>query len=225
MQASDPHFLLFSTALASSDGTYRWRFVLQPAGGDPCLAVADAEEGARPSRLELLSVVRGLEALEQPSRITLVTRSRYVIRGIRRGLAQWRERSFRWECFGQLVPIRDDDLWQRVDRAMQFHQIECREWRDDGDPGIGWSVNHQRDDAGDRGRSATACHLAVTRESLEFGAIIEEPALVIVPRASGRRATRAGTAPWPWLAAFARLRQAVLTPLAAIRRPAFTRAA
>ena len=66
-----------------------------------------------------------------PSRVTLLTRSRYVRRGIRRELNQWRERRWRWERFGKLVPIRDHDLWQRVDRALQFHQVECCAWSDD----------------------------------------------------------------------------------------------
>ena len=99
--------------------------MLQPIGGDQFLVAADVEPGTRGNRLELLAVVRGLEALEQPSRVTLLTRSRYVNRGIRRGLSQWRERKWRWERFGQLVPIRDRDLWQRVDRALEFHRVEC----------------------------------------------------------------------------------------------------
>jgi hypothetical protein len=51
-----------------------------------------------------------------------------VRRGIRRDLAQWRERDWCWERFGQLVPIRDLDLWQRVDRALAIHQVECFAW-------------------------------------------------------------------------------------------------
>ena len=114
MRAAGPHFLLYSTAPGIRESDRQWRFILRPVGGEASLAVADVEENAKPGRLELLAVVRGLEALEQPSRVTLVTSSRYVIRGIRRGLSQWRERGWRWERFGQIVPIRDDDLWQRV---------------------------------------------------------------------------------------------------------------
>ena len=70
----------------------RWKFVLQSVGGDEQLSAADAEPNIRRSRLELLAVVRGLEALDRPSRVTLLTGSRYVSRGIRRQLNQWRER-------------------------------------------------------------------------------------------------------------------------------------
>jgi ribonuclease HI len=78
-----------------------------------------------------LAVVRGLEALAQPSRVTLVTHSRYVNRGLTYGLAEWRANGWQWEHFGQMVPVKNRDLWQRVDRALLFHQLDCRRWRFD----------------------------------------------------------------------------------------------
>jgi ribonuclease HI len=127
MQSSTPHYLLFSEG--SFDGDQPgWKFVLQAVGNDEHFSAADTECESRAGRLELLAVVRGLEALAQPSQVTLLTRSRYVRRGIRRELAQWRERRWHWERFGNVVPIRDCDLWQRVDRAMQYHQVKCCAW-------------------------------------------------------------------------------------------------
>jgi hypothetical protein len=92
---------------------------------------ADEELESEEGRLALLAVVRGLESLEQPSRVTVVTPSRYVSRGFLFGLEEWRENGWRWERFGEMTPIKNRDLWQRIDRAMQFHQVECRVWRFD----------------------------------------------------------------------------------------------
>jgi ribonuclease HI len=125
MQASSPHFLLYSEASARCGECPGWKFVLQSVVGDDHFSAADTEFESRISRLELLAVVRGLEALDQPSRVTLLTRSRYVRRGIRRELSHWRASGWCWERFGKLVPICDHDLWQRVDRALQIHQVEC----------------------------------------------------------------------------------------------------
>jgi ribonuclease HI len=134
MSASCPHYLLFSQTTEApqqllSRSRKRWRFVLEALDGPTRIVADDVEPGARRGRLELLAVVRGLEALDGPSRVTLVTGSRYVTRGIRQGLEQWRKHNWRWERFGRWVPIRDGDLWQRVDRALQFHHIDCRTWR------------------------------------------------------------------------------------------------
>src|SRR5688572_23124916 len=132
MQLAKPHFLLYSEATLHENAEPRWQFVLQAVGEEQHFSAADTEHETRSSRLELLAVVRGLEALAQPSRVTLLTRSRYVRLGIRRGLNQWREKRWHWERFGNVVPIRDHDLWQRVDRAMQFHHVECCAWTNDG---------------------------------------------------------------------------------------------
>lgn len=128
-----PHYLLFSETTAAEQGagrhqTGRWRFVLEAVDDGPRVAAHDAEPGNDADRLELLAVVRGLEALDGPARVTLITRSRYVSRGIRHGLNEWRRRNWRWERFGRSVPVRDHDLWRRVDRALEFHRVDCRVW-------------------------------------------------------------------------------------------------
>lgn len=133
MNAPVPHFLLFSESRCPLPGldqsAGQWRFVLEAVDGSSKLVASDQEPGAIGERLELLAVVRGLEALDQPSRVTLVTASRSVDRGLRHGLPQWRENGWQWERFGKMAPVRNHDLWQRIDRALQYHRIECRTWR------------------------------------------------------------------------------------------------
>lgn len=93
------------------------------------MVASDHEPASCGERLELLAVVRGLEALDGPSRVTLVTKSRYVSRGMKHGLAEWRANEWRWERFGRIVPVKDSDLWQRVDRALLFHEVDCQAWQ------------------------------------------------------------------------------------------------
>lgn len=135
MSVRAPHFLLFSEAKQKSQSTRRadgqWRFVLESVDGEEKIEAIDSEPEVQGDRLELLAVVRGLEALDQPSRVTLVTRSRYVSRGLRFGLDEWRETGWKWEHFGELTPVKNDDLWRRVDHAMKYHHVECRTWRFD----------------------------------------------------------------------------------------------
>jgi len=105
--------------------------VLESVDGSSKLEATDEELEIDPERLELLAIVRGLEALDQPSQVTLVTRSRSVTRGLRFGIDRWRENGWQWECFGKMAPIKDSDLWQRVDQALRFHEVRCRTWRFD----------------------------------------------------------------------------------------------
>jgi len=136
MKVRSPHFLLFSGTCHSGyeepDEPDRWRFVLESVNGDGTFEASDAEPGVARERLELLSLVRGLEALDQPSRVTLVTPSRYITSGMRYGMPEWRENKWRWERFGQQVPVKNADLWKRVDRALYYHDVDCKFWRLDG---------------------------------------------------------------------------------------------
>jgi ribonuclease HI len=125
MNVASPHYLLFPD-VADEAQQGRWRFVLRAVDGSFRLDAEDVEPQTVGERLELLAVVRGLEALDQPSRVTLITTSKYVREGIRHGVMEWRENDWRWERFGQMVPVKNQDLWQRVDRAMRFHKIDCR---------------------------------------------------------------------------------------------------
>ena len=127
-----PHYLLLaesqSFSNARNDGG-RWRFVLEQIGGSEKLVVADSEPDVAGERLQLLTVIRALEALDQPSKVTLLTSSRYVTHGIRRGLPHWRDNNWQWERFGQMCSINDSDLWRRLDRALRLHEVDCRNWR------------------------------------------------------------------------------------------------
>jgi ribonuclease HI len=129
MTAPLAHYLLFAEAALDSSTGGTWRFVLEPVGDGELFSAADSEEVECAERLELLAVVRGLEALDHPAKVTLVTKSRYVSRGLKRGLADWRTNGWHWERFGRVVPVRDHDLWRRVDRALNFHQVDCRLWQ------------------------------------------------------------------------------------------------
>ena len=146
MNTTAPHYLLFTEAKHVSEPAIggRWRFVLEQIGTATRIEEADFERGLRGERLQLLAVVRGLEALEQQSRVTLITSSKYVGRGIRRGLTQWRQNDWQWEHFGSLTLIKNHDLWQRIDVAMQIHQINCRVWQFDP-PQVRTQVAHESD--------------------------------------------------------------------------------
>ena len=135
MNSGTPHYLLKSEA-SRENGSGRWRFVLRPLDGSPEIEAADLEPNVWGERLDLLTVVRALESLDQPSWVTLVGCTRYVEQGILYGIAEWEENGWRWECFGQMTPVRDVDLWQRMDRILQFHRVDFGRRRFDAGHGL-----------------------------------------------------------------------------------------
>ncbi|MFZ1937265.1 MAG: hypothetical protein WCB27_01440 [Thermoguttaceae bacterium] len=134
MNSPTPHYLL-KTEASQESGSGWWRFVLTPLDGSPEVEAADVEPDVWGERLNLLTVVRALESLDQPSWVTLVGCTQYVEQGIAYGIAEWRESGWRWEFFGQMTPVRDIDLWQRMDRILQFHRVDCGRRRFDAGHG------------------------------------------------------------------------------------------
>jgi ribonuclease HI len=130
MDARAPHYLLYSQADHEHEPG-RWKVALKTSAGKELFSATDCEPEIRGERLELLAVVRGLEALPHPARVTLVTTSRYVRRGLAYGLEEWRAGDWLWESYGKMVPVKHVDLWKRLDQALKFHQVEFRCWRVD----------------------------------------------------------------------------------------------
>jgi ribonuclease HI len=133
MQSVQPNYYLLTEACVSTEAAAapQWHFVLEARDGSCRLDVADAESDMPLDRIELLALVRGLEALDHPAKITLFTPSRYVSHGLRFGLDQWRENGWQWESFGQMTAIKNEDLWRRVDLALTIHNVECKALRND----------------------------------------------------------------------------------------------
>lgn len=140
MPTNAPHYLLLTETdydpQHPEDGG-RWRFVLEPMnqtaasdhGGIGRIEVSEREADVWGERLDLLALVRGLESLDQPSKLTLITSSALIGKQLRRGFDAWIENDWRWERFGQLKPIKDADLWKRIVAATEIHSVECRLWQ------------------------------------------------------------------------------------------------
>ncbi len=106
-----------------------WHFVLKDLRGGERFEVFDSETALHGDRLHLLALVRGLESLDRPAQLRIATANRYVYQGLTFGLQKWRNDGWRWESFGLLAPIKNVDLWQRVDQALKYHQIESTEFQ------------------------------------------------------------------------------------------------
>ena len=73
------------------------------------------------NRMELMAAIMALEAVKKAGKIRLTTDSQYVKNGITQWLANWKRRG--WKTASK-QPVKNQDLWQRLDRATIDHDIE-----------------------------------------------------------------------------------------------------
>lgn len=72
------------------------------------------------NRMELMAAIAALECLKEPCEIDLSTDSQYVRQGIMQWLQNWKRNNWRTS---NKEPVKNKDLWQRLDAACQPHQI------------------------------------------------------------------------------------------------------
>jgi ribonuclease HI len=82
------------------------------SGGDPATTN---------NRMEMRAAIAGLEALKRPCRVRLYTDSQYLRDGIMQWLPGWKARNWRT---ADKKPVKNVDLWQRLEAAAAPHQIE-----------------------------------------------------------------------------------------------------
>jgi ribonuclease HI len=97
---------------------------LEQSDGTPVFSADDTDLGDL-NRLTLLAAVRGLESIEGPSNVTLLSNNRYLIRSLSDSLPRWRQNDFVWEHFGRRIDVQHADLWRRIDRALSIHRVEA----------------------------------------------------------------------------------------------------
>jgi ribonuclease HI len=85
------------------------------------------------NRMELLAVIEALTALKRPCAVVLHLDSEYVRKGITEWISGWKARG--WKTAAK-QPVKNVDLWQRLDTLAQAHRIEWHWVRGhSGDPG------------------------------------------------------------------------------------------
>lgn len=74
--------------------------------------------------MELLASIAALEALKSPCQVSLQSDSRYLIDAMTKGwLRSWKARN--WQTSAK-KPVKNPDLWRRLETAAAPHQIDWK---------------------------------------------------------------------------------------------------
>ena len=72
------------------------------------------------NRMEMMAVIKALEALKSKSRVALHTDSKYVMQGITEWLIGWKARGWRT---ADKKPVKNQDLWEQIDSLVSKHEV------------------------------------------------------------------------------------------------------
>ena len=108
-------------ACSGNPGPGGWGALLRY--GDTEKEICGGEDATTNNRMELLAAIRAIEALKRPSTVRLHTDSTYLRDGITRWIGGWKANG--WKTAAK-KPVKNVDLWQRLDAAAAGHEIEWR---------------------------------------------------------------------------------------------------
>lgn len=106
-------------ACLGNPGPGGWAALLRFRGREREMSGAEAE--TTNNRMEMMAAIASLEALTRPSHVRLTTDSSYVKDGITKWLASWKARGWRTAA---KKPVKNQDLWERLDAAAGPHEVE-----------------------------------------------------------------------------------------------------
>ena len=111
-------------ACSGNPGPGGWGYILRhlPTGKESESSGGVAE--TTNNRMELTAVVKGLEALKRSCRVELFTDSVYVGKGISEWMPKWKANGWKRRENGKLKPVKNEDLWRRLDELMAKHNIK-----------------------------------------------------------------------------------------------------
>jgi ribonuclease HI len=106
-------------ACSGNPGPGGWAALLRFGGTERELSGGEAL--TTNNRMELMAAIRALEALTRPVKARLHTDSQYLRDGITAWLPRWKARG--WKTSDR-KPVKNIDLWQRLDAAATGHDID-----------------------------------------------------------------------------------------------------
>ncbi len=108
-------------ACSGNPGPGGWGAILSFKGQEKELFGGEA--ATTNNRMELTAAIAALEALNRPCVVHLHTDSSYLKSGITSWLMSWKRNG--WRTAGK-KPVKNAELWQRLDAAAARHEIDWR---------------------------------------------------------------------------------------------------
>ncbi len=125
-KAASPEVQLFTDGACSGNpGPGGWAFILRhPASGKE-MEQSGGEAETTNNRMELMAVIRGLEALKRPTHVELFTDSEYVRQGLSQWMPKWKaQRLERGPWGASAAEIKNLELWKRLDQLIARHHLK-----------------------------------------------------------------------------------------------------
>lgn len=124
MNGSNVEVLLFTDGACSGNpGPGGWAFVMRHIKTGTEKEASGGDENTTNNRMELSAVIEGLASLKRSTSVRVVTDSTYVMKGVTEWMKNWKRNGWRRKTRSGFEPVKNDELWKRLDELCQEHQV------------------------------------------------------------------------------------------------------
>lgn len=124
MNSLNEEVLLFTDGACSGNpGPGGWAYVMRHIKTGAEKEASGGDENTTNNRMELSAVIEGLAALKRKTGVRVVTDSTYVMKGVTEWMKNWKRNGWRRKTRGGFEPVKNDELWKRLDELCQSHQV------------------------------------------------------------------------------------------------------
>jgi len=117
-----PQVVIYTDGACSGNpGPGGWGAVL--LSGPHRKEICGGELATTNNRMELMAAIQALESLKKPCKVEVHTDSKYVQQGIHEWIHGWKKRGW---LTADKKPVKNADLWRRLDEARQRHDVQWR---------------------------------------------------------------------------------------------------
>ena len=121
-EPAKPNITIYTDGACSGNpGPGGWGAIL--ISGEHRKELFGGERETTNNRMELMAAIEALDALKRSSNVVLHTDSTYVKDGITKWIHGWRRSGWRTAA---KKPVKNSELWQRLDEASKRHDIDWR---------------------------------------------------------------------------------------------------
>lgn len=117
--SNGPEVTLYTDgACQVTTGRGGWAFILDYKGNE--LEGSGGLEGTTNNRMELMAVIRGLQALKKPCTVEVITDSMYIVNSYTKGWV------FNWMHKTNFGGKKNEDLWKLLVSLGEIHSLSFR---------------------------------------------------------------------------------------------------
>ena len=122
--AADAEVIIYTDGACSGNpGPGGWAFILRHPPTGRNMERAGAVPQTTNNQMELQALIEGLQSLQRPTRVHVVTDSTYLKQGLTEWIQNWKRRGWKRKTSNGLKPVKNVEQWQQLDELTQGHKL------------------------------------------------------------------------------------------------------